>query len=111
MSNMRQCLHYSTTLYILSCFSCNFWIKQIDNLEFYRLCEKTFFNLRTNVVVSVPVEIHFVDFRVVVFNLGMRMVNKDSEIGQASLHWECLGKAGDVIANAIHQILYTCETH
>lgn len=59
----------------------------------------------------VPVEVHFVNFRVVVFNLGMCMVNEDGEVGQVPLHWECFGKAGDVIANAIQQIMYTWETH
>ncbi len=56
--------------------------------------------------VSLPVEVHSVDFRVVVLNLGMGVANKDSEVGEAALHREHFGKAADVIANAVHQILY-----
>lgn len=52
--------------------------------------------------VSVPVEVHFVNFRVVVLDLGMGLANEDSEVGQATLHREYLGKAADVIANAVH---------
>lgn len=62
-------------------------------------------------MISLPVEVHFVNFRVVVLNLGMCVVNKDGEIGQAFVHWESLGKACDVIANTIHQILYTCKIY
>lgn len=57
--------------------------------------------------VSLPVEVHLVNFRVVVLNLGMGMANEDSEVGQAALHREYLGKAADVVADAIHQTLYT----
>lgn len=63
---------------------------------FFYLCQE----------VRVPVEVHFVNFRVVVLNLGMGMVNEDSEVGQATLHREHLGKAADVFANAVHQTLH-----
>lgn len=54
---------------------------------------------------SVPVEVHLVNFRVVVLNLGVCMANEDSEVGQAALHREHFGKAADVTADAVHQTL------
>lgn len=54
---------------------------------------------------SIPVEVHLVNFRVVVLNLGMGMANEDSEVGQATLHREHFGKAADVIADTVHQTL------
>lgn len=79
-------------------------------LEVFLLC-KALINTQICFVKwrRIPVEVHFVNFWVVVFNLGVHMVNEDGEVGQAALHWECLGKAADVIANAIHQICYTWE--
>lgn len=72
-------------------------VPTLQDLYFLQLCQE----------VSVPVEVHLVNFRVVVLNLGMGMVNEDSEVGQAALHREYLGKAADVVANAVHQTLYT----
>lgn len=56
-------------------------------------------------LVGVPVEVHFIDFRVVVLNLGVRMADEDREVGQAALQREHLGKAADVFADAVHQTL------
>lgn len=55
---------------------------------------------------SSPVEIQFVNFRVVLFNLGMGMADGDSEVGKATLHREHFGEAADVISNAVHQTLH-----
>lgn len=65
-------------------------------IYFFHLCQE----------VSVPVEVNFVNFRVVVLNLCVSMANKDSEVGQAALHREHLGKAADVFADATHQTLH-----
>lgn len=56
-------------------------------------------------LVGVPVEVHLIDFRVVVLNLGVRMADEDGEVGQAALQREHLGKAADVFADAVHQTL------
>lgn len=55
---------------------------------------------------AVPVEVHLVNFRVVVLDLSVNMADDDGEVGQAALHREGLGKAADVVANAVHQTLY-----
>lgn len=53
-----------------------------------------------------PVEVHLVNFRVVVLNLGVNMADKDCKVGQATLHGEYFGKAADVFADVIHQTLH-----
>lgn len=53
--------------------------------------------------VGVPIEVHFVNFRVLVLNLGVDMADEDGEVGQATLHREHFGKAANVFANAVDQ--------
>lgn len=55
---------------------------------------------------GLPVEVHSVNFRVVVLNLGVNVADKDGEVGQAALHGEYFGKAADVFADVIHQSLH-----
>lgn len=57
--------------------------------------------------VGLPVEVHFINFWVVVFYFSVSMADEDSEVRQACLHRESFGEAADVVADAIHQILDT----
>lgn len=54
---------------------------------------------------GVPVEVYLVDLGVVVLDLGVRVADEDGEVGQAALQGEHLGKAADVLADAVHQTL------
>lgn len=45
-----------------------------------------------------------------VLNLGVSVADEYSEVGQAALHREGLGKAADVFTNVVHQILHVWET-
>lgn len=56
-------------------------------------------------LISLPVEVQLVNFRVVVLNLGVGVADEDGEVGQAALHRERLGEAADVGADAVNQTL------
>lgn len=47
-----------------------------------------------------------VNLRVLVLDLGVSVADEDSEVGQAALHREGLGKAADVSTDVVHQILH-----
>ena len=42
-----------------------------------------------------------------VLDLSMGVADEDGEVGQEVLNWERLGEAADVVADAVHQVLYT----
>lgn len=52
--------------------------------------------------IILPVEVHFIHFRIVVFDFGVCMADEDGEVRQAGLQRESFGEAADVVADTVH---------
>lgn len=60
--------------------------------------------------IRLPVEVNFVNFWVVVLDLGVCVADEDGVVGQETLNRKYFGEAADVVANPIHQTLHTWQT-